>query len=919
MTTLGKINLPILRGAKAFALILLTWLGTSPYSYADVGVDWLTQRVTPTESYDTAFTHDIATPFQATTETLRTLFELEATAPVVLNNALQLIETETHQNTEYLASEIIVKVENDADVSSHISELISLQNDDGGFGFWHQYNSTPLDTAYALEALGIAGFNDAQVISQAMAFLQIRQTPAGGFALNTVNESSVYVTAIVARALQQFLFQVNITAMLEAATNYLYQHQSTQGSWGADFETALALDAVVPMTTEAELYQTAVNQLKTAQGNNGSWQNDLFTTAVALRTLDYVEQLELPADPDDSTIVGYVVDGRNGLPLSGVVIALADHNGIQARTDDTGHFLLEKMAPGAYTLNYQQAGYEPLSQSITVQAKQLMNLGAIQLTPPADIGFITGRVSSASTGKPLAGILIEVSGDNPVIAFTDNTGYYQIAIPPGQVNIAVQTGGDELANASEDNTGVVYNAVYLSDIDITAGNTFLFSPALSIVGSKPSRASILKGTVVDGYTGMPLYNALISLGGATTYADQQGVFSVRGLKAGQYEAGFSAAGYWNTPLVVLIPQGMAVDLGLVPLTKLATESMIATTVTGKVLNARTGLPIANASVRINELDKQVETTAKGHYVIEGVTALNFSLLATAPGYTRVEHHISQAEYGAVTLDISLNSLGFSVTKVNTDQPSYIAYSKAIFYAQLNNTAAEAKTIQMMLKLLDEAGHVIDHQPMVNNTIEGLADSVVVVPASASLAIESDWNNNDLAPGIYRGIVQAYDEKTWQLLAEGETSFTIELTKAIDVTLIPEPRYSFKGVTEQIAIRAEIENRSNVATDLAIAYSWIDPERNLLRENQATIALTAKERYKSVVIDNFSHSFTLEGKYGLQGEVANNDLTDGDINGVPLSVAPGVHIIPHQAVAPVQVIPDGPQHIHLELNVVGEER
>ena len=120
-------------------------------------VDWLQANTTPNGEISTST--DIDNPFQATSEALRTFSVLNIPPQVGTVTALQFINSESYHSTEYLVRKIIVNHLYGNDISSYVTELRGMQNWDGGYGELHAYDSSVLDTAFALDAF--ATINDA--------------------------------------------------------------------------------------------------------------------------------------------------------------------------------------------------------------------------------------------------------------------------------------------------------------------------------------------------------------------------------------------------------------------------------------------------------------------------------------------------------------------------------------------------------------------------------------------------------------------------------------------------------------------------------------------------------------------------------------------------------------------------------------
>jgi len=902
---------------RVLLLALLALLSLSPSSYANSGVSWLMKQADPDKGdYSTA--QDVATSFQATVETLRTLFQLETTPAIA--NSLKFINDQDYQNTERLAHAIVVHVEQGHDMTTLVNELIAMQNPDGGFGEWQGYNSSVLDTALALEALATAEIEDTQVVQAAIGFLTQHQNSDGGFALNAANDSSVYVTAKVSQALQYFLFKFNISAIIEAANAYLYTHLLEHSE---DWEIALALMAVVPMTTEASRYSEAVEILKAHQDPNASWGGDVYATALALRIIDYIETLEVPVNPNFSTLSGRVVDANSGLPLGGVAIAIESMQGIQAYTQVDGSFTLANMPPNTYTFNYQLPGYDVAYHSTTVAARQLLNLGQIRLQPSTSTALITGIVSSAVTGQPLSGVLVEATGSQRVSTVTDENGHYTLIVAPGTVTIAIQVAQDYVAstesrNAREVTTPIRYEPVHTT-ATVEAGDTVLFSPVLTAAGTEASQALTLEGQVIDNETQQPLRGVSVNITDSRVSGTSQrdGHFSLTAPQTGSQQLNLSLAGYQSAYLTVLV-QGPT-DLGLIRLPQLTTESTTTTTLEGIIVDAQTERPIAGAHISLTGSDKTATSAADGHYIIEGISTLNLSLVVTASGYLTNTQNITQPEHSYITMDIPLKPLGFMIAEVSADQASYPAFSKATINAQLHNRSTADKTVQLMAKVINEAGIVVEHQPISHAPLpDDMADSLVTVAAQRQQDVGLDWSNNDMPPGRYQMIIQAYDKGNWQLLSEASTTLIIEPTRIVDIIITSEPRFSYQGAQADLNFIAEVENHSNTTIELVVGYEFLAPERQVIKHGQATFTLTPEDKHQVVTLETFTHTFTQSGIYRLDTQILSGELTGGGVNGIPMTVAPGVHIIPHKDVTPLEVVPDGDKRIHLNIQIEGGE-
>ena len=175
-------------GRAAFALAILA-LGVFTCAQAQTlppnvqqGVDWLSAQVRSDGSLTTEAA-SIATPFQARQESQITL-TLLASAPGALSTN---VAADADTNVEYTARRIIAagNAARDADVAA----LLAAQNTDGGWGADADFQSDPLDTAFALQALAAADASAAAATASGLGYLTQAQSSDGGWGVN--DQSSV--------------------------------------------------------------------------------------------------------------------------------------------------------------------------------------------------------------------------------------------------------------------------------------------------------------------------------------------------------------------------------------------------------------------------------------------------------------------------------------------------------------------------------------------------------------------------------------------------------------------------------------------------------------------------------------------------------------------------------------------------------
>lgn len=873
--------------------------------YAAFDVDWLTAQQNPDGSYATV--NDVATAFQATAESLRSFHLLEETNPPGIPAALSFINAESFHSTENLTRKIIANANAGADVSELLAELVVTQNPDGGFGVLAGFQSTPLETAFALKAMAAAGLDQSNAINAAISYITSSQHSDGSYSSSVGNESSVYITALVSQALQRFLFTGGAPQVIDAANACLLANQVSAGGWVSDWETALALLAIVPVTADATRYATALDALRARQLANGSWGNDVYATALALRVLHLVENIKFPPDPGGGTISGRVVDGSTGLPLAGVTVSLAQLAGARVDTGLDGSFTLTGVIPNDYTVNYDAAGYASDMRNATVVSGQLIDLGTVRLNVLTGAGFITGVLSDATTGQPIAGAMVQTSGTTAISATSDATGFYRIVTTPGLTTLTASAIGFDTVTASG---------------NVVAGASLIFSPALYPTGTTPPGQGVtLQGRVVDADLQQPLESVTVMLigGGISTVSDASGAFSLSGLIAGELLVELSKTGFQTVRLTVLAA-GSAVNLGTISLPSL--DIPLTTTVVGTVTDNDTREPIANATVTVEASGLSATTNAEGAYRIEGILPLSFDLAVSSAGYLSSTQRINLTEPVTRKIDVALTSAsvgGITITNLSTDQSSYPALSPVTITATVVNSGSVTRSLQLFAVVSDSAGNPVDRFLVTNGSASpgGIPEPLELQPG-ASHDIQALWDTNRFVPGYYNITLQAFNSASNQLMAERATGIDIQITQEITrITLLATPRFTNVGATEQITVNAQILNRSNVINDVTIFYTWRSPNGTVLRTAESTVTVQPEETQKLVSIDSFSFGFTESGEHPLELQVLSTPVPD-EITGDSIATAPSVRIEPSQTITPETVLPDNDKRIKLKLRLKGVE-
>ena len=639
-------------------LTLVAWftLGALGVAAADTnsGVQWLSS--TAQSGGDYTGPNDISTPFQSTAEALRTLGALGSLPNTAASAALQFLAAEPYQNTENLSRLITSVVAAGQNPSTAVSQLLTYQDSStGGFSELPGYQPTVLDTSFALEALSLGGAGSTQAAGKAVSFLLQQQASDGSWTeTDGDNAPSVYLTALAMRSVWFYRQIYNVSQNLTNATSWLLAQTDANGNWAAPFLSAEALIAIAPTLENRSSIQASLQALQSQQLSDGSFDDDAYTTALALRALLYASQ----PDPDQTSLQGKVIDGQTGNALSGVTVTLTQSSQTYtATTASDGTFDFTNIAPGSYSIQIADSGFGTIISTTQAGTGQDVNLGSVSLTPGTSSGGSTsatvyGTVTDASSGNPIAGATIAIGS---LSTTTAANGAYEIAnIPTGTVSFS--------ANA----TGYLTAA---GSASLSAGSTTIFSPRLETTNgggsSNGTGTGTVQGVVTDASTGNGIAGATVGVGALNTTTAATGSYVLSGVPAGSVSVTVSAAGYQAASGSGTL-NANGVMLFSPQLTTEGLSTVDPSTVTGVVTDANSGNPIAGATVSLSgSTTESVQTDATGSYSIGGIFTGTIHIVASAAGHDSASATTQAFGNTVITFSPKLYPTGTSPAGANT--------------------------------------------------------------------------------------------------------------------------------------------------------------------------------------------------------------------------------------------------------------
>lgn len=610
-------------------------------------------------------TSDISTNLQSTAEALQ-VFQLLNSSSADKQAALELLKEDlAGLSSEHLSRLLLALAEADQPFHEEKAELLSRQGTDGGFGHFAGYDSTALDTSYALVALQAAG-SDVLVAADALQFFSSVQQADGSFPLYE-DQASVMVTALATKALKPYLYTHNIADVLRGSVNYLYSAQNADGHWGTAWESALALQALIPVTTDVDKYGRAVDFLKTSQSTEGDWGRQVYSTALSVAALKMLASIDVPVDPEKAVVAGRLVDASSGANIPSATIDVLGSSNEDVAISSDGSFVISNLGADSYILAYSAAGYLGASQSITLQKGQFANVGTIRLAVAPTTVLISGVITESASGSPVPGVTItSVVGSNTNSTVSGVDGTYQLLSEPGTATLSVQSSDYYPVSATA---------------DLQAGTRVSFSPSLQALTEDQPDTSSVSGTVVDS-SAQPIENVSISILGSNSVSltNEVGSFELPNLDGGSISVAVRKSGFESVNFSLVVPDRTNVDIGYISLKEEAV--LPSTSIRGQVVDMVTGLGVPGASVSVGS--SKTTSDVNGFYQLSDIPVLEFTVSTNASGYLFSNKDVSLAEHSDLNLDINIRKAdlgGVNIVQATTEKSVYGAYEPVLITAE----------------------------------------------------------------------------------------------------------------------------------------------------------------------------------------------------------------------------------------------
>lgn len=619
-----------------WVLLGLSFGSMPAWATTEAGFAWLSSQQQAQGWVTTV--NDLASRHQATHEALDLAALVRRDTLIDTALALDALSGHASDNTEYISQRLIHGITSASDGRLLLDILYTGQNADGGFADFPGYDSSPYDTFWALSALGAVGQAGSAYAGGALRFLIDTQASNGSWSLDS--QPSIYLTSRILAELVKLRGRYALETQISAAINFLANEPSVLNLAEGDvFESAAALLALGLAVNDVSVLSAFHDALSNAQQVDGSWDNDVLTTALTLSALHVIEARQKMQQPEAGTVTGRVLVSGSLQPITGASVALAA-TGQSIETGSDGLFSLQGVTAGTHLLSISASGYQSGGTSVTVSAATTSSIGDIALAPVAGLAVLVGRLYDSESELPVAGAHIVLSGEAAYEATTNATGDFfmgAIALDTYQLDI----------------TATGYHALQ-RDLLLDKAVTYqLVQPVVAEGQVLDDQPVDLTGVVIDGVTRNPVSGVTVVLANhAQRTTDTAGQFVFENLVRGDYALHLSGEGFVSARYVLSLPAGGSGNLGNLALYP-ASDAQAAEAVSLKVAVTEvvSGDPLSGALVVVGE--QQAVTDANGLAALSGIADTHFSLHVESVGYLTRDYAIEVSGFGHYDIPVAL--------------------------------------------------------------------------------------------------------------------------------------------------------------------------------------------------------------------------------------------------------------------------
>lgn len=459
--------------------------------------------------------------------------------------------------------------------------------------------------------------------------------PAYAPAIGYLNSDTEVNTEFLAR---KIVINVKAGNDVTALINTLIANQNADGGFGNQagdtssvLDTAYALEALAAANyTSGALVSSAAGYLLSKQAASGGWANgandpSVFVSAQVMRALwfyrnTYVGVSTALTNAQNFLLAQRGADGTWSEPFETALalLALVPNVSDLALVDGSATALTSaQLADGSWA----DDSYTTALALQAISAYQARKGGAT----PTLTGAISGYVVRAGSTEPIAGAQVTLAGRPGTSVLTNSTGYFLIpSLPPGTYTVTASKPGYTAASLVASAQGG----------QVTLAGTLALNVA--------TQNGLVVGKVFDAQDLAALPGASVTLTGGAVYSavtGADGTFNLGALAPGDYAVAIALNGYVtvNATATVVGGQTLTINQGLIK--SGGFQDTAPGTISGTVVNAGTGLPIAGAMFDLGGGLSGV-SSATGQFAILNVPRGNYTATLSATGYVSQAYTIA---------------------------------------------------------------------------------------------------------------------------------------------------------------------------------------------------------------------------------------------------------------------------------------
>lgn len=779
-----------------YLLTVILLLQVIPVFADYAGRQWLISQLQADGSTQSEHEYTIATAQQATAATVGYYIYDNYQNSIVTNSINYLVRNHLSATENVAELAVLQHLRTTLDPSL-ISDLNVRINLDGGAGQLPGFESTVLDSAFALYGLSITDETYEQTKIGLLNYILSQMKEDGSFEFQINDTSSLYISLMVLRAMNANMDISNhYRQQYELIKEHIISMKGSDSGWGSMYETALAISLLEDSDAYYAEYWDAIVELRNSRLANHSWDNDVFTTAWALQALHKSNQYQ---EPDGLAVIsGRVVDS---LTQSSINLSYVTLDGGEVYSSDSfGYFSLDQLLPGEHALVVSAPGYLDQSFNLNLSENQNLTLGNVLLLKKPNIGVISGQVIAYETQQALNNVMLGISGANVAETITDVNGMYSFELQPGDYTItATLNGRDQI----------------IANFNIQNGQQLNFSPQMYLTGATPWITSTdIHGRLIDAADGSPIFEASILVDGTsiTTQSNQEGYFELLELETGEINLTITANDYQDVN-VSIISNGDLFNIGdiaLSPINEISSSRLF-----GQIRDLNSQSVLYSAEIEILNENLVTYSDQSGNYVIEDIPVTNYTVRISAAGYIPRTIDISSLSHMNTQLNVDLVSSNNQNLIINEFLPEQFLVTQEGplgLEIEVQNTGYSAYDSLMYVEVYNESDDLIDRFPinegLVGNVIQAIP---ITVPRLGAVQLSSNWDHHYLAAGFYRLDLLLYDSDGVNLLAERSVEVEVKSYQSMAGKMIVNPQATVFN-NDPVSLRAEILNSGNLPID-----------------------------------------------------------------------------------------------------------